>query len=110
WEGTRRPEIRIVFPVTLRMRTSRGSLHLERADIDPVVDHPWKTGAALVEIRRRSKARVAHVDGRAAGQQRMGKGRAAVVLQGAEQRIGAVLVTGLVQERAGVIAAQVVAE
>jgi hypothetical protein len=70
-------------------------LHLECADIDPVVDHPWKTGAALIEIRRRRKARIAHVDGRAAGQQCVRKGWAAVVLQRAEHRVSADHVAGV---------------
>ena len=35
-----------------------------------------KTGAALIGVGRRSESRVAGVNGRAAGQERVGEGRA----------------------------------
>ncbi len=42
--------------------------------------NPIKTGAALVEEKRRSKVRVARINGRAAWQQLMCEGRTAIVL------------------------------
>ena len=67
------------------------------------------TGTALIIERRRSEVRVARINGRAAGQQLMGEGRAAVVLERAEHWIGVDLVAGRIQETAAIIAAEIVA-
>ena len=59
-------------------------------------------------IRRRSKARVTHVNGRAPGAREMGEGRTAVVLEWAEHGIGVDLITRCGEEAATVIIAQIV--
>jgi hypothetical protein len=69
-------------------------LHLERADIEATVHDAIKSGAALIEERRRSKIRIPCVNRRAAGQQRMGECRSAVVLQLAKYWIDIDLVAG----------------
>ena len=73
-----------------------GWLHLQGADVDAPVKDPSIT--ALIVQRRRSEVRVARVDGRAAGQQVMGEGRAAVVLERAEDWIGVDLVASTVRK------------
>jgi hypothetical protein len=67
-------------------------LYLERANIEPAIHDSIKTETALVEERRRTKVRVARINGRATGQQGMRKGRTAVVLQRTKHRIGVDLV------------------
>jgi hypothetical protein len=84
------------------------SLHLERAYVDVKVSYTVKIWAALVVRRRRSKVRIALVNRRAAGQQCMRERRAAVVLQGTEQRIGIDLIPRAGQITAAIIAAEIV--
>jgi hypothetical protein len=67
-------------------------LYLKRADIDSTINHSVKTGPALIGERRRSEAGVARVDGRAARQQRMCKGRTTIILQWTKHWIGVDLV------------------
>ena len=56
-----------------------------RADVDPSVEHPHATATSLIEHGRiEDDARIARVNRRAAGQQGVGLGRAAVVGQRAE--------------------------
>ena len=57
-------------------------------------DDPRITRTALIIQRRRNKVRVACVNRRTAGQQRMGEGRPAVVLERTEHWIGVGLVAG----------------
>src|SRR6516225_4286708 len=60
-------------------------LKFESPDVDDPVYDPRVSGAALVPVG--GVGVVAGVDGRAAGQEGVREGRAAVVLQGAEQRV-----------------------
>src|SRR6266540_77809 len=86
------------------------SLHFKRPDVDPAVDDAIKPGAALVVERRRSEVRVACIDGRTAGQQRVREGWSTVVLQSTKHRIGIDLIAQASQIAAAVITAQVVTE
>ena len=86
------------------------TLHFKRTDVDPSIHYAIKARAALVVQRRRSEARVACVNRRAAGQKRVREGRATVVLQRTEHRIGVDLIAGSDQETAAIIAAKVVAK
>ena len=63
----------------------------------------------MIIQRRRSEVRVARIDGWAAGEQPVGEGWAAVVLERAEQWIGVDLIAAAIQETAAIIAAEVVA-
>jgi hypothetical protein len=83
------------------------SLHLKRANVDAA--DSVKTRTALVEERRRSKARVACTNRRTTQQQRMSQCQAAVVLQRTNQRIGINLVAWTSQITAAVIAAEIIA-
>ena len=87
----------------------RRCLHLQGADVDASVNDPCITGTTLIIQRRRSEVRVAHINSRTTGQQVMSEGRAAVVLERAEHRIGVDLVAGRSQEATAVIAAEIVA-
>ena len=80
--------------VAVGVGVGRRPLHFKRTDVDATIHHAIKARAALVVERRRSKARVACVNSRAAGQQRMREGWAAVVLQRTEHRIGVNLIAG----------------
>ena len=93
-----------------RFRRYRRWLHLRLPRCRCAVRDAIIKGAALIVERRRSEVRVACINGRAAGQQFMGKGRAAVVLERAEHGLGVDLVAGRSQEAAAVIAAEIVAE
>ena len=84
-------------------------MHLKRSDVDATVEYANKSRPALVEERRRSKIRIACVNRRAAGQQRMGECRPAVVLQWAKYWIGVDLVARAIQITAAIIATDVVA-
>ena len=84
-------------------------MHFKRADVDATIEHTNKRSAALVIEGRRSKLRVARINRRTAGQQLMRESWAAIVLQGAKQRIGVDLVAWAGQETAGIIAADIVA-
>ena len=66
-------------------------------------------GAALIVQRRRRKVRVPCVNGRAAGQQFMRKGRAAVVLEWAEHWLGVDLIAASGEEAAAVVIDEIVA-
>jgi hypothetical protein len=72
-------------------------LDLEGADVDATADDAGQ--AALVELG--GVGVVAGVEGRAAGQQRVGPGRAAVVLQRAEQGVDVEQVGGVEAAAAG---------
>ena len=85
------------------------SLDFERPDVDASVHDSRKTDTALIVIGRPHERGVTRVDGRAAGQQRMGERRAAVVLQWTELRIGVDLV-GSAVVRTCSVAAQVIPE
>src|SRR5438309_1523357 len=80
---------------------SRSRLHFKRADIDATIEHTNKRSAALVIEGRRSKLRVARINRRTAGQQLMRESWAAIVLQGAKQRIGIDLIARAGQETTG---------
>jgi hypothetical protein len=67
-------------------------LHFKGAFIDAIIHNARKALPALVEERRRSKVRIACINGRAATQQLMREGWATVVLQWAKQWIGVDLV------------------
>jgi hypothetical protein len=67
-------------------------LHFKGAFVDAAVHDAIKSRAALVEERWRAEIRIARINRRAAGQQRMGECRATVVLERAEQRLGIDLV------------------
>src|SRR5262249_44326869 len=75
---------------------------------DAAVHHAREPRAALVSVRRRSEARVARINSRAAGQQRLREGAAAVVAQRAEHRIGVDLIARPGQNTASIIAGEVV--
>src|SRR5207249_2138178 len=90
--------------------TGCGGLRFESADIDATVHHARKTRSALIVVRRRSKVRIAGIDGRAARQQCVGEGPTAIVLQWPKYRIGIDLVIYSGQKAAPVIVAQVVAK
>lgn len=66
--------------------------------------------APLIEKRRRRKVRIAGIDGGAAGQQRMGQGVSAVILQRPKHRICADLVAGTSQNPESIVATNVVAK
>ena len=59
-------------------------LHLKRTYIDATIEYAIERTASLVVERRRTKVRIAGINRRAARQQRVRKGWAAVVLQRAE--------------------------
>ena len=63
----------------------------------------------MVVRRRRGEARIACINGRAAGQQFMREGRAAVVLERAEHWLGVDLVAGRGEEAAAVVIDEIVA-
>jgi hypothetical protein len=88
----------------------RRLLHLIRADVDTAVHHAIKTGTALVIEGRLGETRIACINGRAAGQQRMGQGRPTVVLQRAEHRVGVSLVPWAGQEVTAAIIGKVVSK
>jgi hypothetical protein len=71
-------------------------LDLKRAFVDATVHDAIKSGAALIEERRRSKVRIARVNGRATWQQRMCECAATVILQRTKQRIGVDLIAGAI--------------
>jgi hypothetical protein len=78
-------------------------LHFKCANVDATVHHARKTGAALIVIGRRSKVRVAHVNGWTSRQQCVRECGAAVVLQGPEHRMSVDLVAWTSQKAAAVI-------
>ena len=78
-------------------------LHLECTDITATVHHAIKTRTALIIVGR------PRVDSRAAGQQRVSKGGAAVVLQRAEHRSRVDLIARAGQESAAIVTTQIVA-
>jgi hypothetical protein len=84
-------------------------LHFKRADIDAAIHHAIKTWTALIVQRWRRELRVACVNGRAARQQRVREGRAAVILERTQQWIGVNLIAKPGQQTARIIAAQVIA-
>jgi hypothetical protein len=67
-------------------------LHFKRAFVDATVAYARETWAALIEERRWSESRVACVNRRTVGQQRMGKAWPTIILQWTQQRIGVDLV------------------
>ena len=69
-------------------------MHFKRTDVDPTVHYAIESGAALVEERRRSEARIACISSWAAEQKLMRKSGSAVVLQRAEHGIGIDLIAG----------------
>src|SRR6266853_4774586 len=84
-------------------------LYFKCAFIDAIIHNARKALPALVEKRRRSKVRVARVNRRTVGQQRVRKDWPAVVLQRAKQRVGVDLVARTSEEPAAVIATEIVA-
>jgi hypothetical protein len=84
-------------------------LYLKGAFVDATVHHAIKTRSALVEKRWWSEVRVACVNCRTAGQQRVGKGWPAVVLQRTHHWIGVNLIAGTIQKTAAIIATEVIA-
>src|SRR5262245_43698849 len=72
------------------------------------VNHTRVACAALIEERRRSKVRIARIDSRAAGQQRMGEGWTAIVLQRAKQRVSIDLIARASQIATSIIIAEIV--
>jgi hypothetical protein len=64
--------------------------------------------SALIVERRRSKIRIAGIDGGAAGQRHVCEGRAAVIPQRAKQWIGVDLIARAIQITAAIIAADIV--
>jgi hypothetical protein len=85
-------------------------LDLKRANVNPTVNHSVKTGATLIEKRRRLKVRIASIDGSTARQQRVRQGMPAVILQRPKHRIGPDLVAGASQNPESIIATKVVAK
>ena len=68
------------------------------------------TWTALIVVRRRSKARVAGINIRAAGQQLVREGWAAIILQWTKHRIGIDLVAVRREKAAAVVIAEIVTE
>ena len=83
-------------------------LRLKRTYIDATIEHAIEMTASLVVERRRSEVRIAGVNRRAARQQCVRKGWAAVILQRTKQRIGVDLIAWASQIAAAVIAAEIV--
>src|SRR5207302_11421135 len=82
----------------------------KRAEVDSAIAYAIKAGSALVIIRRGNEIRIAGINGRAAGQQRVCPCRAAVVLQGTKHRIGVDLIARAIQVTTTVVTAEVVTE
>ena len=85
-------------------------LHLKRTYIDATIEYAIERTASLVVERRRTKVRIAGINRRAARQQRVRKGWAAVILQGTKQRVGVDLIARAGQVAAAIIAAEVVSK
>jgi len=83
-------------------------LNFKGAFVDATVYDAIKPRATLIKERRRSKVRVARIDGRAAGQQCVRECRTAVVLQRSEQRIGIDLIAWTNQIPASIVTAEVI--
>jgi hypothetical protein len=80
-------------------------LHFKRTFVDATVHDTIKTRATLVEERRRSKVRIACVNRRTAGQQRVGKGGTAIILQRTKHWIGIDLIARASQGTGGIVTA-----
>ena len=86
-------------------------MDLKCANVPPSLLHSIKTKSALIVSQCPLKivVRIARVDGRAVRQERMGKSRAAIVLQRANLGISIHLITGGSQVIGAVVAAEIVA-
>src|SRR5262245_36764912 len=83
----------------------RRDLRFKRTDVHAAVYYAIKPRAALIVRRRRGESGFARIDGRAAGQQRVGESRTAIVLQRAERGIGVDLIARSRQVTAAIVTA-----
>ena len=81
-------------------------LHFKRTYVNATIHHAIETGPTLIEERRWRETGIAGVNGWAADRRSISQGRAAIVSQRTEQRVGIDLVPGSGQKAWVVITAE----